>query len=152
MRPAQAKVDAASCRVPPTRNAAGCRVYCLAIVAVLLMVAPGLAAAQDGLLGNMMRIQKDWLWFNIVDGRLSLRMTQMAQFETTSRSPRRQESFKLHNENGQPRLNYELTTDDELLRSPWPALATTSTSAACRRGRGRCWPWISGRRPASRWC
>ena len=41
-------------------------------------LAAGPAPAQDTLLGNMLRGQKDWLWFSIVDGRLSLRLTQLA--------------------------------------------------------------------------
>jgi hypothetical protein len=96
---------------------AGCRVYCFAIVAALLgLTAVGTASAQDTLLGNMMRAQKDWLWFNIVDGRMSLSLTQLTNIQSTSRSPAGKETFKLRNENGQPRLSYELTGGEELLK------------------------------------
>ena len=117
MRLARAKVDAAFCRVHLIWNAAGCRVYCFVIAAMLLgLTAAGPAPAQDTLLGNMMRAQKDWLWFSIVDGRVSLRWTQLPHIDTPPHGAAGEETFKLRNENGQPRLTYERTGGEELLK------------------------------------
>ena len=90
-----------------------------AVIAAMLLglTAAGPAPAQDTLLGNMMRAQKDWLWFSIVDGRMSLRLDPIGPHPpTTSHSAAGKETFKLRNENGQPRLSYERTTDKELLK------------------------------------
>ncbi|MEN6457648.1 MAG: hypothetical protein ABFC63_01850 [Thermoguttaceae bacterium] len=94
---------------------------CLA--ALLFLLGPaGVSMADDTLLtdvltGKKMRFSNDrWLWVNVVNGRMSLKCTQLIQFTTSADGFGTRETFKVQNDNGRPRLHYERSGGQTVLK------------------------------------
>lgn len=93
------------------------------IVAALLLsgfAVANAAAGQDALVTRMLKSQKRWLQFNIIDGRVEFNWTRLVQFNSNSNltvnGKPANETFKVTNQNGRLQLTYNRNTVIEQLR------------------------------------
>lgn len=98
-------------RIPGTR----------VLVAILLgLLAAGDAMAQESLLTRMLRSQKRWLQFAIVDGRVNFNWTRLVSYNSNSNTnvngKPTTESFRVINQNGRLQLNYNRSSKNEQLK------------------------------------
>ncbi len=88
-----------------------------AIAVVLLgLLAVGEARAQESLLSKTMRSRSKYMRFAVVDGRVRLKWTRLAQVSLNSSGDSVKESFRTRNQNGRLHLTYERTAKDESLK------------------------------------
>ena len=84
---------------------------------LLGLIAVGAVNAQEPLLDRA--VQRGWLRYSVIDGRLTLDETQFRNMHstttTTTTGTQHKEELHLRNENGRPALDYEQTNDKERL-------------------------------------
>jgi len=84
-------------------------------IVILALASAGAAEAREPLLNQMLNGSGEWLHVNLVGGRLTLKATQLPNFERRFSSGGVKEHFRFRYDNGQPSLSYERTTREERL-------------------------------------
>jgi hypothetical protein len=84
----------------------------IVIAGMLLGVsAPGALKAQERLLNRL--LQNNWLRYRIVGGRIMIDGARLDNVQHTVNGTNLKETFSIRNENGQPALRYERTTNED---------------------------------------